>query len=1572
MSETERSHLKKLEKVTLEDTGFSDVRWGSFSITHEDVAGNVNSNGSGYHSVETTVPIQVDMNGNESGVSRTTKITPTMLRNGVAFAPDVSLTSNVDGHAIDEIRVYFSGRYKDFSDDKIILDAEFSRSQNIAATSGKTIGSVSEVTYSYRGGDYSELLFTRNDPVTGSKHFSKAEAEEIIENIKLKSPSGKAGDISMYVSVRGNFVSSESSVRLEFDKKYFTDTTSPDSKEEPPQPDVRPAGSPRLELEEDSGIKRSDKITNNGKVKISDIPAEASWQWSSDQGKTWSTQSTESESHVILTGDGEKTLMVKVTDKSGKESTSTLAFTLDTVAERPSVQTEGYYTPTPLLKGTAEKGARIVFSDYYGKTLSSTDASSKDGSWSMRFLAGGKMSGLKKADGSDSSANGTYTLLTLSESQAIQHSFSNDFSFTGKPVLDTSRPTYSMKTPSETWYVWAPQGGDYLISRMQGSDEWYLRDGASDGKSTPHWGSWYSSNLTAPQLLAEPVLEDGTRSHQKKQTYEYGGGFKTANEFPYAQGDVRVQQIDIAGNVSDLNRDSYFSPTTTSPSRFDIDPGTPGTQSTVAHYATASDLIPGTAFVPDADKLFSKVYYPTPLRIQFSGAGLDLAKDRLLLDEEISLNKNVATRTGRTIGDVAGIEYSFDASNKTLSINQDSKRARSLERWEVGAIIKAIKLQNPESQTGERIMTVKPAWYEEQAWSWTASLTVGSDSLALKADPYSSSAVDHRVQMLTKTGLLETGVSLHQEVLAPVSNQIRALQVKLSGAGLSAEDKLRLDLGIRSPSKLSALQNDADLGNLRYAYDAKEQTLTIDSASGQALTGAQVQALVKLVKLVNPLGLDGERQAQFRLIGMDGEMGTPSTTRLLVDTQAPVLDLDFFTPGTQSLSEKTINLARANPDWYTPEGLFVHRITAPAANDVARIKLQFSGKDPSLSFGEDAIVPKQRSYWDRSEKIDLSKTNSAHGQRIGELTDISYTYDAATKELVFQKRFGESFLGTEVKMLLETLQYKIGSKEPGTRSIDITLTDQAGNSSSATTRIKLDTTPAPVVKAELVAQNQMSYQVLNLGDILGQAHPHNLSKGESVNLPLPVGMDAQTFLAAIKGISAEWGGRGITGSPNTTSAEYKSYLAFDRPLTSGQSFGMAHQGGAYVKGNVFSFTATADGKGLVLANKGGSYASNLDMYQFSGSEQSSNGNYDIGNIRILYQVDTGMSNLNPTVKVKFNASEASVGDVVSVKTDYYGTPVVSKTLTADDLASPEASVSLTLAKSLLGSYNYLYTEYKEASGNIASANGISVYSYRPQSVDAPVLSDLKVASPNKGSAQALNDSTTQYASISDAGTPWAPGNYDRGLQFGGKVGTEGSSDKYLITVKLGGKVLAFDTVNAGDFTLSSAANLIAPGLHEDLSFTATNITAGNNNGTSSTVTGLKLGHYWAAQSLGDTRGGHGNDNFLLGATKNGLNTLIQTNGGDDTLTLGAFGKKGNFAATVTDFTAGADKIAVFGKSIDLGNLQQFVKEVAPIQGGNGTKVVVDLDGAAAGNQTYTLHLQNVAYQPANTHTLFGV
>lgn len=61
---------------------------------------------------------------------------------------------------------------------------------------------------------------------------------------------------------------------------------------------------------------------------------------------------------------------------------------------------------------------------------------------------------------------------------------------------------------------------------------------------------------------------------------------------------------------------------------------------------------------------------------------------------------------------------------------------------------------------------------------------------------------------------------------------------------------------------------------------------------------------------------------------------------------------------------------------------------------------------------------------------------------------------------------------------------------------------------------------------------------------------------------------------------------------------------------------------------------------------------------------------------------------------------------------------------------------------------------------------------------------------------------------------------------------------------------------------------------------------------------------------------------------------------------------------------------VYGQTITKDNLNTFV--TASAYNTSSTKLVVDLDGAGAGGTSYTLYLQNVAYNPGNTHTIFGV
>jgi len=81
---------------------------------------------------------------------------------------------------------------------------------------------------------------------------------------------------------------------------------------------------------------------------------------------------------------------------------------------------------------------------------------------------------------------------------------------------------------------------------------------------------------------------------------------------------------------------------------------------------------------------------------------------------------------------------------------------------------------------------------------------------------------------------------------------------------------------------------------------------------------------------------------------------------------------------------------------------------------------------------------------------------------------------------------------------------------------------------------------------------------------------------------------------------------------------------------------------------------------------------------------------------------------------------------------------------------------------------------------------------------------------------------------------------------------------------------------------------------------------------------------------------------------------------------------------VTDYTnVGLDttlagKVQVWKQNITADNYRSFVRSVGATVDGRSTTLVVDLDGAGAQQQTYTLTLQNLRFDAANTHTIFGV
>ncbi|MBG7621581.1 hypothetical protein I5R65_19095 [Herbaspirillum sp. AP02] len=389
-----------------------------------------------------------------------------------------------------------------------------------------------------------------------------------------------------------------------------------------------------------------------------------------------------------------------------------------------------------------------------------------------------------------------------------------------------------------------------------------------------------------------------------------------------------------------------------------------------------------------------------------------------------------------------------------------------------------------------------------------------------------------------------------------------------------------------------------------------------------------------------------------------------------------------------------------------------------------------------------------------------------------------------------------------------------------------------------------------------------------------------------------------------------------------------------------------------------------------------------DQYRFTGSSSASEGGYDMGNIRLLYQTTTANENSTPTMAVSFTRARAQAGDVIAL---YEGTKLlVSKTLTSTDLTTGTgtlATLELKVSDSLSAGNHAIVSKYTTAAGasSLSAAETVSISA----AMKAPLLTQLtvKASYDTDANAKAVVLGGERYAAITDPGTG-SGGVYDKGLIFSGNITTPGltGNQQYLVTISLGGKMLAFDTftfdstaASTNSFTLQAAPNLLAPGFYRDLTATVTNVTEGSiHNGQTSVIKDVGLGWYWAAQSMGDLSGGSGSDGLLLSATPSGSSPTVTTGDGADTLTVGAFGKTGNFSATVTDFKLGLDKVQVFGQTVTAANFASFATRAAATADGLGTTLVVDLDGAGAGSQTYTLNLQNLKYVAANTQTIFGV
>ncbi|NQE49690.1 hypothetical protein [Herbaspirillum rubrisubalbicans] len=449
-----------------------------------------------------------------------------------------------------------------------------------------------------------------------------------------------------------------------------------------------------------------------------------------------------------------------------------------------------------------------------------------------------------------------------------------------------------------------------------------------------------------------------------------------------------------------------------------------------------------------------------------------------------------------------------------------------------------------------------------------------------------------------------------------------------------------------------------------------------------------------------------------------------------------------------------------------------------------------------------------------------------------------------------------------------------------------------------------------------------------------------------------------------------------SSNANTSDPNLRSYTVFDRPSAAEREVALMQQfDGSNVLGTWLNLglenrIGSPTEKDLYLKHLGSFSIAGRELYQVvTPFTDKSRTGIDLANIGLLYQYETSNANKTPTLQVSYDGSRAAVGDVVAL---YEGNTVLArKVLTSADLGAGNKTINLTVAQSLSAGDHDIVARYTDTAGNIvnAAAQRFSV----PAGGDTVTLTDLAVRSNKQGvgAAQALNSSESAYAVLSDMDTSQVSGHTPGGPVFTGKVGggRGGSSDRYVVTIEMGGKLLAFDEVAAGDFSISLPVGSLPPGLYRDLNITAS-LSSGSNLGQSTTVQGLKLGWYWAGIATGDIVAGGANDEIMLGETRSST-TMIQTGAGDDKIIVGSFGRTENLIATVGDFVLGVDKVQVFNQTITQANLSSFVKAgVGPTP--TDTRLLIDLDGAGPGTLTYTLTLQNVLFNSANTATIFGV
>ncbi|MDO9475687.1 MAG: Ig-like domain-containing protein, partial [Pseudohongiella sp.] len=269
----------------------------------------------------------------------------------------------------------------------------------------------------------------------------------------------------------------------------------------------------------DTGLSASDKITNDGTITAGFLESGATLEYSLDSGSTWAqgqvTSTNASTGKVILTGDGEKNVLIRQVDAAGNASaTRSVSFTLDTTAPT---------TPEMTFTDTGSSSSDLITND----GLINVNGLESTGKWEYSLNSGSTWT-----TGSGSSfevtTDASYDIRVRQTDLAGNVSNAGSLSVTLDKTIPTSVLLELESGVALTSSTFITNDRTILINNLESGATWEYR-----GTGASNWTIGSGSSL-------EISGDDGEKY-------------------------VQIRQTDAAGNVQSMWDDITFTLDTTAP-----------------------------------------------------------------------------------------------------------------------------------------------------------------------------------------------------------------------------------------------------------------------------------------------------------------------------------------------------------------------------------------------------------------------------------------------------------------------------------------------------------------------------------------------------------------------------------------------------------------------------------------------------------------------------------------------------------------------------------------------------------------------------------------------------------------------------------------------------------------------------------------------------------------------------------------------------------------------------------------------------------------------------------------------